>query len=213
MGETVRCGAAGGAAAYLLGSLSFSIIVTRLLYHKDIRTFGSGNAGMTNVLRTFGKGAAALTIVGDIGKGILAVLLAKWAFGAFTAADPIYGAYIAAFCAVLGHVYPVYFGFKGGKGILVSVAVLMTVEWIPACILLGIFIIVVALTRYVSLGSCIAAVCYPVTILVYSLITGDPCVWINVILSALIAVLILIMHRGNLVRLKNHTEKKLGQKA
>ena len=211
--QTVLCGAACAAAAYLLGSLSFSIIVTRLLYHKDIRTFGSGNAGMTNVLRTFGKGAAALTIVGDIGKGILAVLLAKWAFGAFTAADPIYGAYIAAFCAVLGHVYPVYFGFKGGKGILVSVAVLMTVEWIPACILLGIFIIVVALTRYVSLGSCIAAVCYPVTILVYSLITGDPCVWINVILSALIAVLILFMHRGNLVRLKNHTEKKLGQKA
>ena len=211
--QTVLCGAACAAAAYLLGSLSFSIIVTRLLYHKDIRTFGSGNAGMTNVLRTFGKGAAALTIVGDIGKGILAVLLAKWAFGAFTAADPIYGAYIAAFCAVLGHVYPVYFGFKGGKGILVSVAVLMTVEWIPACILLGIFIIVVALTRYVSLGSCLAAVCYPVTILVYSLITGDPCVWINVVLSALIAVLILFMHRGNLVRLKNHTEKKLGQKA
>ena len=95
--QTVLCGAACAAAAYLLGSLSFSIIVTRLLYHKDIRTFGSGNAGMTNVLRTFGKGAAALTIVGDIGKGILAVLLAKWAFGAFTAADPIYGAYIAAF--------------------------------------------------------------------------------------------------------------------
>ena len=115
--QTVLCGAACAAAAYLLGSLSFSIIVTRLLYHKDIRTFGSGNAGMTNVLRTFGKGAAALTIVGDIGKGILAVLLAKWAFGAFTAADPIYGAYIAAFCAVLGHVYPVYFGFKGGKAV------------------------------------------------------------------------------------------------
>lgn len=118
--QTVLCGAACAAAAYLLGSLSFSIIVTRLLYHKDIRTFGSGNAGMTNVLRTFGKGAAALTIVGDIGKGILAVLLAKWAFGAFTAADPIYGAYIAAFCAVLGHVYPVYFGFKGGKAVSVA---------------------------------------------------------------------------------------------
>ena len=120
--QTVLCGAACAAAAYLLGSLSFSIIVTRLLYHKDIRTFGSGNAGMTNVLRTFGKGAAALTIVGDIGKGILAVLLAKWAFGAFTAADPIYGAYIAAFCAVLGHVYPVYFGFKGGKAVSVATA-------------------------------------------------------------------------------------------
>lgn len=104
--QTVLCGALCALAAYLLGSLSFSIIVTRLLYHKDIRTFGSGNAGMTNVLRTFGKGAAALTIVGDIGKGILAVLLAKWAFASFTVADPIFGAYIAAVCAVLGHVYP-----------------------------------------------------------------------------------------------------------
>lgn len=108
--------------------------------------------------------------------------------------------------------FPIYFGFKGGKGILVSVAVLMTVEWIPACILLGIFIIVVALTRYVSLGSCIAAVCYPVTILVYSLITGDPCVWINVILSALIAVLILFMHRGNLVRLKITLKRSSGRR-
>lgn len=126
--QTVLCGAACAAAAYLLGSLSFSIIVTRLLYHKDIRTFGSGNAGMTNVLRTFGKGAAALTIVGDIGKGILAVLLAKWAFGAFTAADPIYGAYIAAFCAVLGHVYPVYFGFKGGKAVSVATGTIIAIK-------------------------------------------------------------------------------------
>ena len=142
--QTVLCGAACAAAAYLLGSLSFSIIVTRLLYHKDIRTFGSGNAGMTNVLRTFGKGAAALTIVGDIGKGILAVLLAKWAFGAFTAADPIYGAYIAAFCAVLGHVYPVYFGFKGGKAVSVATGTIIAIK--PVLIL------------PLSLGGCTRAV-------------------------------------------------------
>ena len=125
---------------YLLCGINTAIIVTKIKTGEDIRTLGSGNAGLTNTLRTQGKIAALF-------------------------------------------------------------------------VLLGIFIIVVALTRYVSLGSCIAAVCYPVTILVYSLITGDPCVWINVILSALIAVLILFMHRGNLVRLKNHTEKKLGQKA
>ena len=147
------CGAACAAAAYLLGSLSFSIIVTRLLYHKDIRTFGSGNAGMTNVLRTFGKGAAALTIVGDIGKGILAVLLAKWAFGAFTAADPIYGAYIAAFCAVLGHVYPVYFGFKGGKAVSVATGTIIAIKPVLILPLLAVFFIVFLCSKMVSLAS------------------------------------------------------------
>ena len=202
--------------SYLLGSIDTGSLVSKFLYHDDVRKYGSGAAGMTNMLRTFGKKAAALTAVGDVLKGVVAVCLGRWLFGhqpAEAAVSPYLGVYLAAILAVVGHSKPIYFGFKGGKGILVSVAVLMTVEWIPACILLGIFIIVVALTRYVSLGSCIAAVCYPVTILVYSLITGDPCVWINVILSALIAVLILFMHRGNLVRLKNHTEKKLGQKA
>ena len=151
--QTVLCGAACAAAAYLLGSLSFSIIVTRLLYHKDIRTFGSGNAGMTNVLRTFGKGAAALTIVGDIGKGILAVLLAKWAFGAFTAADPIYGAYIAAFCAVLGHVYPVYFGFKGGKAVSVATGTIIAIKPVLILPLLAVFFIVFLCSKMVSLAS------------------------------------------------------------
>ena len=197
---------------YLLCGINTAIIVTKIKTGEDIRTLGSGNAGLTNTLRTQGKIAAL--------KGTLSILIVRFSFLWLTGTDTAnpdnmmtYVGFAAAVAAIIGHVFPIYFGFKGGKGILVSVAVLMTVEWIPACILLGIFIIVVALTRYVSLGSCIAAVCYPVTILVYSLITGDPCVWINVILSALIAVLILFMHRGNLVRLKNHTEKKLGQKA
>lgn len=107
---------------YLLGSLSFSIIVSRLLFRKDVRNYGSHNAGMTNVLRTFGKGAAALTLAGDIGKGVAAVLLAKWFFSAHLN-DAIYyrgaiiGVYLAAFFAVIGHVYPLYFGFKGGKAV------------------------------------------------------------------------------------------------
>ena len=183
-----------------------------MIYHQDIRELGSKNPGFTNFKRAFGGRYAWIVFFLDIFKGavvsVVAGLLARTYLG-----DWQLGVAYAGIFALLGHAFPVEYGFKGGKGILVSVAVLMTVEWIPACILLGIFIIVVALTRYVSLGSCIAAVCYPVTILVYSLITGDPCVWINVILSALIAVLILFMHRGNLVRLKNHTEKKLGQKA
>ena len=187
---------------YLLCGINTAIIVTKIKTGEDIRTLGSGNAGLTNTLRTQGKIAALFVLLGDVLKGTLSILIVRFSFLWLTGTDTANPDNMMT-----------YVGFKGGKGILVSVAVLMTVEWIPACILLGIFIIVVALTRYVSLGSCIAAVCYPVTILVYSLITGDPCVWINVILSALIAVLILFMHRGNLVRLKNHTEKKLGQKA
>ena len=159
--QTVLCGAACAAAAYLLGSLSFSIIVTRLLYHKNIRTFGSGNAGMTNVLRTFGKGAAALTIVGDIGKGILAVLLAHWPFGPFTAADPISGAYIAPLCAVLGHVYPVYFGFKGGKAVSVATGTIIAIKPVLILPLLAVFFIVFLCSKMVSLASICCAAAYP----------------------------------------------------
>ena len=118
---------------YLLGSLSFSIIVSRLLFRKDVRNYGSHNAGMTNVLRTFGKGAAALTLAGDIGKGVAAVLLAKWFFSAHLN-DAIYyrgaiiGVYLAAFFAVIGHVYPLYFGFKGGKAVSVATGTIIALE-------------------------------------------------------------------------------------
>ena len=214
---------------YLLCGINTAIIVTKIKTGEDIRTLGSGNAGLTNTLRTQGKIAALFVLLGDVLKGTLSILIVRFSFLWLTGTDTAnpdnmmtYVGFAAAVAAIIGHVFPIYFGFKGGKGILVSVAVLMTVEWIPACILLGIFIIVVALTRYVSLGSCIAAVCYPVTILVYSLITGDPCVWINVILSALIAVLILFMHRGNLVKkdtivvnvgkgFEENTDKRLSQ--
>ena len=212
--QTVLCGAACAAAAYLLGSLSFSIIVTRLLYHKDIRTFGSGNAGMTNVLRTFGKGAAALTIVGDIGKGILAVLLAKWAFGAFTAADPIYGAYIAAFCAVLGHVYPVYFGFKGGKGVLVAAGAILAVQPVLLPVLALIFLVCLVPTGMVSLGSITMAAAYPVLTLVYSLMRGLPTrdVVVCTVGAAIMGGMVIWMHRSNIQRIRDGKEYRFGQK-
>ncbi len=205
---------------YLLCGINSAIIVTKIKTGEDIRTLGSGNAGLTNTLRTQGKVAALFVLLGDVLKGVLSILIVRFSFLWLAGVDTTdfsngmnYVAFVAGLTAILGHVFPVYFGFKGGKGILVSVSVLMTIEWIPACVLLGIFIIVVAITRYVSLGSCIAAVLYPFTILGYGLLNGDPCVYINMILAALIGILILFMHRGNLVRLKNHTEKKLGQKA
>ena len=164
---------------YLLCGINSAIIVTKIKTGEDIRTLGSGNAGLTNTLRTQGKVAALFVLLGDVLKGVLSILIVRFSFLWLAGIDTTdfsngmnYVAFVAGLSAILGHVFPVYFGFKGGKGILVSVSVLMTIEWIPACVLLGIFIIVVAITRYVSLGSCIAAVLYPFTILGYGLMTG-----------------------------------------
>lgn len=210
--QTILCGAACAAAAYLLGSLSFSIIVTKLLYHKDIRTFGSGNAGMTNVLRTFGKGAAALTIVGDIGKGVLAVLLAKWAFAAFTPADPIYGAYIAAICAVLGHVYPLYFGFKGGKAVSVATGTIVAIEPILVLPLMVLFFAVFFCGRMVSLSSISCAAAYPVVTLLYFHFFTQRSALLPTLCAAAVGALVIWLHRGNIERIKNGTEYKFVKK-
>ena len=205
---------------YLLCGINTAIIVTKIKSGQDIRTLGSGNAGLTNTLRTQGKLAALFVLLGDVAKGVLSVLVVRFSFLWLAGIDTTvydnglnFVAFIAALTGILGHVYPVYYKFKGGKGILVSVAILMTVEWIPACILLGIFLIIVAITRYVSLGSCVAAVLYAPTVLIYSLICKDPCAYINAGIALEIGVLIIVMHRGNIKRLINHTEKKLGQKA
>ncbi len=207
-------------APYLLCGINTAIIVTKIKCGKDIRTLGSGNAGLTNTLRTQGKLAALFVLIGDVLKGVLSVLIVRFSFLWLAGIDTTvlsngmnYVAFVAALTGFLGHLFPVYYKFKGGKGILVSVAILMTVEWIPACILLGIFIIVVAITRYVSLGSCIAGALYAPVTLTYGLLVGDPSAFINAGLGLIIGILILYMHRGNIQRLRNHTEKKLGQKA
>ena len=165
-----------------------------------------------NVLRTFGKGAAALTIVGDIGKGILAVLLAKWAFGAFTAADPIYGAYIAAFCAVLGHVYPVYFGFKGGKAVSVATGTIIAIKPVLILPLLAVFFIVFLCSKMVSLASICCAGAYPaVTFLYFHFVAGRDVV-LTTCCAAFIGGLVIWLHRSNIQRIKNGTEYKFGRK-
>ena len=134
---------------YLLCGINTAIIVTKIKTGEDIRTLGSGNAGLTNTLRTQGKIAALFVLLGDVLKGTLSILIVRFSFLWLAGTDTAnpdnmmtYVGFAAAVAAIIGHVFPIYFGFKGGKGILVSVAVLMTVEWIPACILLGIFIIV-----------------------------------------------------------------------
>ena len=216
----ILCFAAMAAIPYLLCGVNSAIIVTKIKTGKDIRTMGSGNAGLTNTLRTQGKLAALFVLIGDILKGVLSILLVHFLFRLFLGIDTYsmtegysWINYCSGVFAVLGHIYPVFYGFKGGKGILVTFAVMLTIDAVPALLLLGIFGIVTALTRYVSLGSVIAAALYPFTVLAFSLMEGNVCAWADFAFSAGIAFLLIFMHRANLKRLKNHTEKKLGEKS
>lgn len=198
--------------AYLLGSLCFGIIVSRLYAHKDVRDFGSGNAGMTNVLRNFGKIPAAITFVLDLGKGVLSVFLGKLVFHYIGGVSPEYyiiGAYVAGIFSILGHLYPVYFGFKGGKGVATGSGIILVIDPIVFCILVGIFIIVVALSKIVSLASVSCAVAYPIATFLVHHYSGRPAL-LDAIFAAGISVIVIFMHRANIKRLINGTENKFG---
>ncbi len=214
------CFAAMVVVPYLLCGVNTAIIVTKLNTGKDIRSLGSGNAGLTNTYRTQGKTAAAMVLLGDVAKGVVSVLLVALAFYYIAGIDCrdfqqgwSWTLYASGLSAIIGHVFPVYYGFKGGKGVLVTVSVLIAIEWIPALILLGIFGVIVAVSRYVSLGSIIAAACYPFTVLIFGYIYNDPAKFACFFISAAIAAVIIFMHRSNIARLRNHTEKKLGAKS
>lgn len=194
---------------YLLGSLNTSIIVGKL-YGTDIRKHGSGNAGMTNTLRTLGKAAAVMVIVGDVLKGVLSYIIGNVVFNTMPEAVMInivnVGGMAAGIAAIAGHNWPVYFGFKGGKGILTSISVVMMMDWKLGLILLGIFAVIVAVTRYVSLGSILASIAFPIA----AFIKGNGPVFI--IFSAILAILAVARHSANIKRLLSGTEAKLGQK-
>ena len=203
--------------SYLLGSFNSSILVLRLLKHQDIREFGSLNAGLTNTLRCFGKGCAALTLVGDLAKGIVAVLLSKGicellGTGLTAQNDVHFIGYIAGIFAILGHVFPIYYHFKGGKGVLVGVSVFLGIDWKVFLCLIVIFAVVLAISKYVSLGSIIAAACCPVVTFLFQFWQrGDlPMwyLWLNTGLAALMGAWVIYMHRTNIQRLKAGNENK-----
>lgn len=203
--------------SYLLGSFNSSILVVRLLKHQDIREFGSHNAGLTNTLRCFGKGCAALTLVGDLAKGIVAVLLSKGicellGTGLTAQNDVHFIGYIAGIFAILGHVFPIYYHFKGGKGVLVGVSVFLGIDWKVFLCLIVIFAVVLAISKYVSLGSIIAAACCPVVTFLFQFWRrGDlPMwyLWLNTGLAALMGAWVIYMHRTNIQRLKAGNENK-----
>jgi len=184
---------------YLLGTIPFGLLLTKLAGTGDIRSVGSGNIGATNVLRTGHKGLAAGTLIGDLLKGTVAVLLMHRLGGTNAGL-------VAGLGAVLGHVFPVWLGFKGGKGVATYVGVLIAVSWIVALMFAAIWAGVAALTRYSSLSGLIASALMP------------PLLYLGVgsksaLLFLVLTVIVWIMHRGNIQRLLAGTEPKIGRKA
>lgn len=193
---------------YLLGSINGAVLISKIFYGSDIRSCGSRNAGTTNMLRTFGKKAAAGTFLVDLLKGVVAALLCGF-FAGFVGTHIGYdvGACVGGAFAILGHNWPLYFGFKGGKGVLTSFAVLVVLAPVPALCALGVFILVVAVCRYVSLGSILAAITLPVWI--WLLADISPAFYLGVFA----AILLIARHHANIGRLIHGTESKLGRKS
>ena len=191
----------------------------RLLRHEDVRQFGSGNAGLTNTLRCFGKGCGLITLLGDLGKGVLAVFLSQFLAHILLngSADFYFYGAMAGIFAIIGHVFPLYYGFKGGKGVLVGVSLFLVLDWRVFIILMCIFGIILLCSKYVSLSSIIAtACCPPITFLMQYFWSGGqwtlPWILIHVLQTVIMAVVIITSHHENIQRLRNGTERKLGQK-
>ena len=192
------------AAGYFIGSFSPAIWISGRRYGKDIRTEGSGNAGTTNMLRSHGKGAALMTLLGDLLKTVIACLLG-YIFKGFE------GAALAGFFAVIGHIVPVYYHFKGGKGVLTAAATLLMLDPLVFLIVIVIFVIIVAFTKFVSLASIMAAALYPLIFVRVNSIIGRE-LGIAPALAVFTAVLIVIMHRKNISRLLKGEESKISFK-
>ena len=196
--------------AYLLGSISFSIIISKKMAGFDVRDKGSKNAGSTNVLRTVGKKAAIITLICDCLKGVIAILIAYIAGKIWTNLDSALLVQLAGIFVVLGHTFPVFFKFKGGKGVATSLGVLLMVNWQIGLICLVFALILMALTRFVSLGSVAAAILFPVlTVFITNnyLVPGN-----YIIFGVILAILVIFNHRENVKRLLTGTENKLSFK-
>lgn len=192
--------------AYLIGSINFAIIFSKKFAGFDLRERGSKNAGTTNVLRTVGKKAAILTLICDMLKGVVAVLLAMLVAKIWTETDLEILKYLAGLMAIIGHTYPIYYGFKGGKGVATSLGVLLIVNPQIGLICLVFALTIMAFTRWVSLGSILAAILFPILTIFMVDNMGAK------IISILIGALVVFNHRTNISRLKNGTENKLSLK-
>lgn len=202
--------------AYLIGSINFSIILSKKMAGFDLREKGSGNAGTTNMLRTVGKKAALITLICDILKGVVPVLLAVLigniakSFGAEVRVE--YLAQIAGVSAIIGHTFPIYFGFRGGKGVASSLGLVLIINWQIGLICLVFALLIMAVTRMVSLGSIATAILFPVLIIFgvgseYYIVSGN-----YIIFSLILALIVIFNHRSNIKRILTGTENKLSFK-
>jgi glycerol-3-phosphate acyltransferase PlsY len=199
--------------SYLLGSCSSAIISVRLLKHEDIRQHGSHSAGLTNVYRCFGAFPALCTLIGDLAKGVVANLISIYVIAEFLPIpfDNMTIGYISGIFAIIGHIFPVYYRFKGGRGVLVSASILLVIDPLTFVIIIPFFIIMIAITRYVSVASISSAVLYPILTFVLHFFVEKITLHDSIthtILTALTGILLIYMHKDNIKRLKNHTENK-----
>ncbi len=194
---------------YVLGSFNFALIISKKLYNDDIRSYGSKNAGTTNMMRTYGKKAAGLTILGDILKGVLAVIIGSFAMGATL------GGYLAGLFCVIGHVFPVFYGFKGGKGVATAAATILVLNPFVFLCVIAVFVLTVAISKYISLGSVLAAAVFP--LLTYTSLFGSesniPHKGFAFLFSFIMAAIVIIKHSSNLSRLAHGTENKFSFKS
>lgn len=214
------------AAGYLLGSINSAIIVSKLLYNDDVRRHGSGNAGMTNMLRTYGKNAALLTLLGDLLKTVIAIVIGSILGGfGYIGGISIGGScmlpisadaafilplnYMAGIAAVAGHILPIYYKFKGGKGVLCTATIALVLTPIEFGILLLVFVGIVAWSKYVSLGSVSVAVLYPIVVHGHFSIRGAQSPAMLMLITIILAIVIVYCHRQNLQRISDGTERKI----
>lgn len=199
--------------AYLLGSINCAVLFSTALYSDDVRSHGSGNAGSTNMLRTYGVKAAVLTFAGDILKGVFAVLLGRLFFSLLGVGEQqIYGAYLAGYAAILGHMYPLYFRFKGGKGVATGLGTVCAINPVIFAIVFAVGMVIAGISGFVSLASLSGAVLFPLLLAVSMVLTNGSVAPAQFLLACGIALLIIYNHRSNIKRLLNGTENKFYKK-
>ena len=203
--------------AYVLGSINFAVIFTNLFTKKDVRDFGSGNAGMTNVLRVAGPLPGILTFLCDALKGAVACFIGRYVIFDYLVKNypdradfylPVYGALFCGIFCMLGHVFPAFFQLKGGKAVAVSVGIFALVDWRCISVALGIFVLVLLISRIISISSLIATTSMPVCIALFQRNTGEK-VWVSVLLTLVMVLIIYLKHIENIKRLLKGEEKPI----
>ncbi len=212
------------AIGYLFGSVNWAILITNWFAHKDIRTFGSGNAGATNVLRSQGTLPAVLTTLGDLVKSVLATWFGGWLLVNLHLADAAFdvqtltliGRYVAGLCCIIGHVLPIFYRFRGGKGVLTTLGMFLVADWRVALLCLTLFVAIVAMCRLVSLGSVVAIGYGPLLVLVFHIWIDHmsmPMVIFTTVVTLAVATIIVVKHADNIQRLVEGKERRIGERA